>query len=122
MKKSFLIPRGCRQGTREDMAAICHLVYTFTYTTISLLFLMNILPPFYFTTVESGLQRSSFINSYFMSGSSHIQSVILGVEYRNCRRTLDIYLPFAIWMGQIQSKLIYIFVTYALASLLVTSL
>ena len=65
MKKSFLIPRGCRQGTREDMAAICHLVYTFTYTTISLLFLMNIVPPFYFTTEDSGYQRSSFINSYF---------------------------------------------------------
>jgi hypothetical protein len=30
---------------------------------------------------------------------------------------LDVYLLFAIWMGQIQSKLIYIFVTYRLASL-----
>ena len=52
-----------------------------------------------------------------MSGSSHIQSVFIGVEYRNCRRTLDIYLLVAIWIGQIQSKLIYIFVTYGLASL-----
>ena len=52
-----------------------------------------------------------------MSGSSHIQSVVIGVEYRNCRRTLDVYLLFAIWTGQIQSKLIYIFLTYGLASL-----
>ena len=52
-----------------------------------------------------------------MSGSSHIQSVLIGVEYRNCHRTLDAYLLFPIWMGQIQSKLIYIFVTYELASL-----
>ena len=52
-----------------------------------------------------------------MSGSSHIQSVLIGVEYRNCRRTLDIYLFVAIWMGQIQSKLICIFVTYGLTSL-----
>ena len=34
------------------------------------------------------------------------------------RQTLNVYLLFAIWMGQIQSKLIYIFVTneYGLAS------
>jgi hypothetical protein len=30
---------------------------------------------------------------------------------------LDVYLLFAIWMGPIQSKLIYIVVTYGLASL-----
>jgi hypothetical protein len=52
-----------------------------------------------------------------MSGSSHIPSVLIGVKYRNCRRSLDVYLLFAIWMWQIQSKLIYIFVTYELASL-----
>jgi hypothetical protein len=46
------------------------------------------------------------------SGSSHIQSVLIGVKYRNCHQILDVYLLFAIWMGQIQSKLIYIFVTY----------
>ena len=50
-------------------------------------------------------------------GSSHIQSVVIGVKYRNWRQTLDVYLLFASWMGQIQSKLIYIFVTYGLASL-----
>ena len=53
-----------------------------------------------------------------MSGSSHIRSVLIGVKYQNCCRTLAIYLLFAIWMRQIQSKLIYIFVTYGLASLL----
>ena len=44
-----------------------------------------------------------------MSGSSHIQSALIGVEYRNCRRTLDVYLHFTIWI-------IYIFVTYGLVS------
>ena len=61
--------------------------------------------------------KKIFQEHTFMSGSSHIQSVLIGVEYRNCRRTLDIYLLFAFWMGQIQLKLIYIFVTYGLASL-----
>ena len=42
----------------------------------------------------------------FLSGSSHIQSLLIGVEYRNCRQTLDVYLLFAIRMGQIQSKLL----------------
>ena len=54
---------------------------------------------------------------YVMSSSFHIRSVLIGGEYRNYRQILDIYLLFAIWMGQIQLKLIYIFVTYGLASL-----
>ena len=41
-----------------------------------------------------------------MPGLSHIQSVLIGVKYRNGRRTLDVYLRFAIWIGQIQSKLL----------------
>ena len=57
-----------------------------------------------------------------MHGSSHIQRILIGIEYWNCPRTLDVYLPFAIWMGEIQSKLIYISVTYGLAILEVTSL
>ena len=40
-----------------------------------------------------------------MRESSHIQSVLIGVEYRNCHQTLDVYLHFSIWIGQIQSKL-----------------
>ena len=43
--------------------------------------------------------------------------ILIGVKYWNCCWTLDVYLLIAIWMGQIQSKLIYIFVTYELASL-----
>ena len=31
-----------------------------------------------------------------MCGSSHIRSVLIGVKYRNCCRTLDAYLLFAI--------------------------
>ena len=51
-----------------------------------------------------------------MFDSSHIRNVLIGVEYQNCCQTLDVYLLFAIWMGQIQSKLVYIIVTYELAS------
>ena len=39
---------------------------------------------------------------FFMSGSSHIQSVLIGVKYRNWRRTLDVYLLFAILLGKIK--------------------
>ena len=51
-----------------------------------------------------------------ISCSSHNQSVLIGVKYCNCLQTLDVYLLFAVWVGQIKSKLIYIFVTYGLAS------
>jgi hypothetical protein len=43
-----------------------------------------------------------------MRDSSRIRSVLIGVEYQNCHPTLDFYLLFAIWMGQIQPKLILI--------------
>ena len=52
-----------------------------------------------------------------MSGSSNIQGVLIGIEYQNCHQTLDAYLLFAVWMGQIQSKLIYTYVAYGLTSL-----
>ena len=52
-----------------------------------------------------------------LSGSSHIETVLIGVGYRNCLRTLDDYVHFAIWMGQIQSKLMHLIVTYGLAIL-----
>ena len=42
-----------------------------------------------------------------MRGSSHIQSVQIGVEYQNCRRALDVY-----FLVAIQSKPIYKFVAY----------
>ena len=51
-----------------------------------------------------------------MSGSSHIQSALIGVKYRNCCQTFVVYLLFATWMGQTQPKLTYIFVTYELTS------
>ena len=50
------------------------------------------------------------------SGSSHIRSVLIGVKYRNWRRTLDVYLLFAILRVQIKSKLNYRLVTYKPAS------
>ena len=40
-----------------------------------------------------------------MPVSSHIRSVLIGVKHQNCRPTLDVYLRFVIWLGQIQSKL-----------------
>ena len=52
-----------------------------------------------------------------MWGACYIQNVLIGVECQNYHRTLDVYLLFAIWMEPIQSKLIYISVTYGLASL-----
>ena len=58
---------------------------------------------------KGGLISESFS---LLRGSSHIRSVLIGIEYRNCRRTLDVYLLIAIWIGQIQSKLIHKFVTY----------
>ena len=50
----------------------------------------------------------------FICGSSHIRSVLIGVKYQNCSRTLDVYLRFAIWIGQIQSKLLNGLVTNGL--------
>ena len=55
-------------------------------------------------------------SSFFMSGSSHIQNVLIGVKCWNCCQTLDVYLLFAILFGQIKSKLNYRLVTYKLAS------
>ena len=49
-----------------------------------------------------------------MWGSSHIQSVLIGVEYQNCRGTLVVYLCFALWIGQIQSTLLNGLVTNGL--------
>ena len=46
-----------------------------------------------------------------MRGLSHIRTVLIGEEYRNFRRTLDVYLRFGIWIGQIQSKLLNRLVT-----------
>ena len=57
-----------------------------------------------------------------MSGSCHIRSDVIGVEYRNWGHTLDVYLLFAILLGQIYLKLNYRLVTYKLASPLVTNM
>ena len=42
-----------------------------------------------------------------MSGSSHIWSVLIAIKYWNYPWTLDVYLLFAILLGQIESKLDY---------------
>ena len=55
-----------------------------------------------------------------MSKSSHIQSVLIGIKYRDFRQTLDVSLLAAISIGQIQSKPIYKLVTYIPSSPLVT--
>jgi hypothetical protein len=56
-----------------------------------------------------------------MRKSSHIRSVLIVVEYRNCCQTLDVHLLVAILIGQIQSKPIYKLVTHIPSSPLVTS-
>ena len=47
------------------------------------------------------------LSNKLMSGSSliGIQRVLIGVKYRNYCCTLDVYLLFAIWMGQIAYNL-----------------
>ena len=51
-----------------------------------------------------------------MRGSSHIR-VVICVEHQKWRQTLDVYLLFAIWIGQIQSKLLNGLVTNELDGL-----
>ena len=66
-------------------------------------------------------QLDKLINLMFiMRGSSHIQSVLIGVKYRDFRQTLDVSLLAAISIGQIQSKPIYKLVTCIPSSPLVT--
>ena len=83
--------------------------------------ILNLSPDYDVISRKNALEQLTLVmeskKSSLMCGSCHIRNVLIGVEYRNCRRTLDVYFLFAIWMGQIQSKLIYIFVTYGLASL-----
>jgi len=53
------------------------------------------------------------------SGSSHF-CISNGIEYWNYCESLVVYLLFAVWMGQIQSKLIYIIVTFGQGSLYIS--
>ena len=84
----------------------------------------KILPLFLLSCVKtSGRCFQIFValkKARLVSGTSNIRSVLIGIEY--CGGILNVYSLFVIWMGQIQSKLIYMFVTYGVASLLVTSL
>ena len=57
-----------------------------------------------------------------MHGSSLIQSVLIGVKYGNRCQSLDVYLHFAIWIGQIQSKLLNGLVTNGLDGMYAKSL
>ena len=81
--------------------------------------ILNLSPDYDVISRKNALEQLTLVmeskKSSLMCGSCHIRNVLIGVEYQNCRQT--IYFLFAIWMGQIQSKLIYIFVTYGLASL-----
>ena len=85
--------------------------------------ILNLSPDYDVISRKNALEQLTLVmeskKSSLMCGSCHIRN---GVEYQNCRRTMDVYFLFAIWMGQIQSKLIYVFVSYGLASLKVTSL
>ena len=57
----------------------------------------------FFVLYESTLD---YIFAILMSGSSHIRSVLIGVEYQN-GQILDVYLLFAILLGQIFQNLNY---------------
>ena len=46
-----------------------------------------------------------WFSTCFMSGSSHIRSVLIGVKYRNCRWTFIVLFTFCYLDRQIQSKL-----------------
>ena len=39
---------------------------------------------------KGGLISESFS---LLRGSSHIRNVLIGIEYQNCRRTLDVFSP-----------------------------
>ena len=56
-------------------------------------------------TTKCPMDFSSY--PFDMYGSCLIPNVLIGVEYRNCSRTLNVYLLFDM-MEQIQSNLIYI--------------
>ena len=61
------------------------------------------------------------LQEYFfdlMLGSSHIQSVLIGIKYQNCCGTFDVCLLVANSIGQIQSNK---FVIYRPSNPLVTS-
>ena len=60
-----------------------------------------------FRQKSSSLKPTTCTQNSVMCGSCHIRNVRIGVKYQNCRQILDVYLLFSIWMGQIQSKLIY---------------
>ena len=61
-------------------------------------------------------QVVNFFFRWLMSGSSHIRSALIGVEYCNWCQTWNVYLLFSVLMGQIYQKLIDRLVTYKLAS------
>ena len=102
-KKSFVFWLSGPHGTSFDHQSLIHSDRNYTY-----LHWQKMLKKL---TIKVDL----FVVLIF--GSSHIWSVLIGVKYWNCCQTFIVYLRFALQMGQIQSKLIYIFVTYWLASL-----
>ena len=48
------------------------------------------------------INHKDALKCFLMHRSSHIQSVLIGIKYHNCCRTLDVYLLFAILIGVIQ--------------------
>ena len=50
---------------------------------------------------KGGLISESFS---LLRGSSHIRNVLIGIKYRNCRPTLDVYLLIAILLGKLDKN------------------
>ena len=85
-------------------------------TFVSTIAALGMMPFWIYTLGPYVSEDDLVIISQQMSVSSHIRSVLIGVKYRNCHRTLNVYLLFAIVLRQIKSKLNYRLVTYKLAS------
>ena len=59
------------------------------------------------TWLKITVVNTDFLLTSFMSSSSHLRSVLIAVEYRNCCQNLDVYLTFcySAWANQIKTKL-----------------
>ena len=82
------------------------------------------LQPYIFTCLEGfnitqAISMYSSFNAGLITYFGHLVlgDLVLNIKTENCCQTLDVFFLFAIWIWQIQSKLIYIFVTYGMASL-----
>ena len=67
--------------------------------------ILNLSPDYDVISRKNALEQLTLVmeskKSSLMCGSCHIRSVLIGVKYQNWCQTLDVYLLFAILLGQI---------------------